>query len=377
MRLSMKTKRRISNRRIDFGRYDIEIPRLHRKFTIVPLENRQLLSVCSFGNIYGVSTTQTASVAVRSVILAPTVELLPLPTGYVGEQMSYQIKATDPQGEKLTYTLVEAPVGTLLDVNTGLLQYTPDTANVIVQFKVQISNESGVSTSPVVFPMWIAPSFVPTDPGQPAWNNPPVLSIPDSSFVESGKLYSAFLTAADEDNDTLTFTLLSGPNGMTLNPVTGQILWTPDSSLIGQQFQIEVAVTDGTDESTGYFYLKVTAPNVAPVINPIPTQNITAGSSFMYRVSANDINRDPLTYSLDADSLARGMTIDANGIITWIPGIDQITDEPFEVIVGVSDGKVDEPVTTVFNVNVVPDTIAPVVDLTASKYRAQTGETIT
>ena len=46
MRLSMKTKRTITNRRMGFCRCDIGIPRLHKRLTIVPFENRQLLYVC-------------------------------------------------------------------------------------------------------------------------------------------------------------------------------------------------------------------------------------------------------------------------------------------------------------------------------------------
>ena len=47
MRLSMKTKRTITNRRMGFCRCDIGIPRLHKMFKIVPCEQLQLLSVCS------------------------------------------------------------------------------------------------------------------------------------------------------------------------------------------------------------------------------------------------------------------------------------------------------------------------------------------
>jgi large repetitive protein len=39
--------------------------------------------------------------------------------------------------------------------------------------------------------------------------------------------------AVDPDQDPLTYSLIFGPNGMTVNPDTGVLGWTPPPALIG------------------------------------------------------------------------------------------------------------------------------------------------
>ena len=57
------------------------------------------------------------------------------------------------------------------------------------------------------------------------------------------------------------------------------------------------------------FSVGVTQPNLPPDVDPIANQSVSAGAAFLYDVRASDPNGDPLTYSLDAASLALGMTI--------------------------------------------------------------------
>ena len=60
-------------------------------------------------------------------------------------------------------------------------------------------------------------------------NHPPVLNLPLATTVDGLRRYVAQATATDPDGvaNTFTFALLSGPQGMTVNPSNGQITWTP------------------------------------------------------------------------------------------------------------------------------------------------------
>src|SRR5262249_28543759 len=60
-----------------------------------------------------------------------------------------------------------------------------------------------------------------------------------------------------------------------------------------------------------------TAPNELPKITSTPPTLAGLGNEFVYQLTANDPDGDPLTYSL-AQAPA-GMTIDTNGQITWQP----------------------------------------------------------
>jgi hypothetical protein len=64
--------------------------------------------------------------------------------GFEGNVMKYQVKATDPDGDKLTYALEEAPQGMTIDSNTGLVQWpVKDDFSGKVSFKVKISDGNG------------------------------------------------------------------------------------------------------------------------------------------------------------------------------------------------------------------------------------------
>ncbi len=84
-----------------------------------------------------------------------------------------------------------------------------------------------------------------------------------------------------------------------------------------------------TDSGTGNllvdsetFTITVNDTNTAPVLDPIGNQSVDELATLTFTATAtdSDIPADTLTFSLDAASLAAGMTIDANtGDFTWTP----------------------------------------------------------
>ena len=75
-----------------------------------------------------------------------------------------------------------------------------------------------------------------------------------------------------------------------------------------------------TDSET--FTITVGDVNVAPVLAAIGNQSVNEGATLSFTASATDADlpAQSLTFSLDAASLALGMTIDANtGVFSWTP----------------------------------------------------------
>ncbi len=56
-------------------------------------------------------------------------------------------------------------------------------------------------------------------------NSPPVVSPTLADVTIAGNHYSGKIQAQDPDGDPLTYTLLEGPKGMTVNQRTGEITW--------------------------------------------------------------------------------------------------------------------------------------------------------
>ena len=72
----------------------------------------------------------------------------------------------------------------------------------------------------------------------------PTITSTPSTTATPGIAYGYDVQATDPDvNDTLTYSLITSPTGMTINSNTGLISWTPNS--LGD-FDVVVRVSDGT-----------------------------------------------------------------------------------------------------------------------------------
>ncbi|WP_367427441.1 Ig domain-containing protein [Snodgrassella alvi] len=119
--------------------------------------------------------------------------------------------------------------------------------------------------------------------------------------------------ALDADGDDLTYSLLAGPVGMTIDSQTGLITWKPDT--IGF-YEVNIQVIDGNGgKATQSYNIEVIDDNLPPQItNQIPTR-IPSGKYFSHQVEAVDPEGQKISYSLA--SQASGMTMNTNGSISW------------------------------------------------------------
>ncbi|MCD4722958.1 MAG: right-handed parallel beta-helix repeat-containing protein [Desulfobacula sp.] len=134
----------------------------------------------------------------------------------------------------------------------------------------------------------------------------------------SGESYEYQVLATDFDNDTLIFSLTAYPTGMTIDPVTGLITWTPDDTILGNH-TISVKVEDpfgGMDTQT--YILNVCEPwNETPprITSTPPALTIRAGDIFTYQVECTDADNDTFQILVKTGPVA--MNINTSGLITW------------------------------------------------------------
>ncbi|WP_221409173.1 putative Ig domain-containing protein, partial [Reichenbachiella versicolor] len=82
-------------------------------------------------------------------------------------------------------------------------------------------------------------------------------------------------------------------------------------------------------------------PKVAPILDVIEDKEVDEGELLAFTISASDENNDELTYSLDAESIALGMTLNSTtGEFNWTPDSDQ--SGTYDVTVTVSDGDLTD-----------------------------------
>ena len=166
-------------------------------------------------------------------------------------------------------------------------------------------------------------------------NDVPVIKSSPVTSAMVSILYRYHVDAVDIDKgDILTYTLITKPNGMVIDPNTGFISWTPTEIQLGKQHVI-ISVSDGKATINQTFDILVVKFNHPPVIAPSKSAFIKVGTTYKYKVRASDQDAgDVLIYSLAGEP--QGMSITNQGLIKWTPIKGQIGE--YNITVWVSDG---------------------------------------
>ena len=168
---------------------------------------------------------------------APVITSTAILAGTQGVAYSYDVNATDANGDTLTYSLVP-PV--LLDMTidpaTGLISWTPPAAANDYSVTVQASDGSFLASQ-----TFIVKVAAVVAPAAPVFITPTVLP---PALVQT--LYTTTVNATDANGDTLIYSLVASiPAGMTIVPGTGVITWTPGTGQAGANL-VTVRASDGT-----------------------------------------------------------------------------------------------------------------------------------
>lgn len=83
-----------------------------------------------------------------------------------GTLLTYQVKATDPDGDALTYTLIDAPQGMTIDSATGMISFpVKDDTPTSISFKAKISDGHG---GEIIYPLTMSLEKPPPEKAKPA-----------------------------------------------------------------------------------------------------------------------------------------------------------------------------------------------------------------
>jgi PKD repeat protein len=233
-------------------------------------------------------------------------------------RLTLQASDSDWPTNKLTFTLVSGPVGMTLDANTGDLMWTPSenqgpTTNVVV---VQVDDNGSPAHKDLKSFLVVVKET----------NRSPQLLTPASQSIVELQPWHVKLEARDDDlpANKLTFSLLSGPLGMTLDATTGELNWTP---LENQGPSTNVVIVEVSDDGDPPLYdrkaftLFVQETNRPPVLTAPSTQIIDELTPWRLTLQARDDDwpTNQLTFRLLAGP--EGMLLDpTTGSLTWTPG---------------------------------------------------------
>jgi hypothetical protein len=280
-----------------------------------------------------------------------------------GATLSLLVSASDAEDSTLTYVLgAGAPPGATLDPNTGQFSWTPaeEDAPFTYNFTIEVFDQ-GIPQLSAIGHFVVHALEV---------NNAPVITTIGPQDAVEHTEFELTPGVNDPEGNTITFSLAAGfPDGMTIDPLTGTVRWTPPESAGGQNFDITlIATDDGTPNAVAQqsFTLQVAEFDDLPVVNP-PTQLVVNElAQLSYQLSASDPDNEALAFSF-VGGAPLGLAIDPlTGQITWTPTEAQ-GPGVYPIVIRVSDagphvGSVDVPLSIqVFEVNVAPQ-LAPVAD---------------
>jgi hypothetical protein len=252
--------------------------------------------VGTYGNIK-VSVTDgltSASIGPFDVVVeagnrAPTISGSPAGSVVAGQSYSFTPSATDADGDPLTFSISNKPAWAAFDGTTGRLSGTPAESQAGTYSGIAISVSDGTtSTSLPTFGIVVSSS-----------NRAPTISGSPATSVVAGQSYSFTPTAADPDNDTLTFSIGNQPSWATFDPSTGRLSGTPTDSTARTYSGIVISVSDGKlSTSLPAFSIAVSVQNRAPTISGSPATSVTAGQQYRFLPAASDPDGDRLTFSI-------------------------------------------------------------------------------
>jgi hypothetical protein len=140
---------------------------------------------------------------------------------------------------------------------------------------------------------------------QEVQNHPPTFTSTAPNQETANHLFRYDAVATDPDGDSLTFSLVVGPGGMSVDAKTGVVVWIPNPDQIGNSetgfgqigdFDIGLRVRDDRGASAiQFFHLIVSAENTPPQITSSPKGPAVVGNPWQYQVTAQDAEGDAIS----------------------------------------------------------------------------------
>ncbi|MHB8973310.1 MAG: putative Ig domain-containing protein [Pirellulaceae bacterium] len=229
-----------------------------------------------------------------------------------GETVSLSLSAADPAGTVLTYSAAGLPAGLNIDSNTGQITGTIShdaVASGAQSFAVTVTVTNGQAVSSSSPFVWNVLDV----------NRAPIVAATSAQSSAEGQAVNLAISASDADGDTLHYSALGLPLGLSIDGNTGVISGTPgytNADMNGGQYAVKVRVFDGRGQaSTQEFTWTVSNGLLPPTVNQPGDQSGTEGQDIWLQVTAQDPLGRPLTFS--AVGLPGGLTINSGtGLIS-------------------------------------------------------------
>jgi hypothetical protein len=264
---------------------------------------------------------------------APTISGV-RPTGaIVGVAYNFLPKASDADGDTLTFSIQNKPGWLVFNTSTGRLSGTPSSAHIGTYSNIVIRvSDGGASAALPAFSIAV----------RAATNNrAPTISGTPATSAKVGTWYNFQPAASDPDGNPLTFSIQNKPSWLTFYPVSGRISKTATSANVGTYSNIVIRVSDGV-ASTALPAFSITVStsgttNQPPTISGTPPTSVRTGVAYSFTPTARDPEGRTLTFSI-ANKPAWAAFSTTTGRLSGTPSSAQ-TGTFSNIRISVSDGN--------------------------------------
>jgi uncharacterized protein YjdB len=253
------------------------------------------------------STTQNFTIYVEAALpinQPPTITSTPITTATVNQAYSYNVNATDPDGDTLTYFLTTSPTGMTINYTTGLINWNPTTAGdydvtVEVSDGDLIDNQSFTITvipPPSLVSISVSPATMNIDEG----DSESITSV--TAHYDDGSSANIALADCDYDSDDTNIATVNS-NGVISGVSAGNATVT-------------VSYTEGGITETDT--VEVTVVEVTPRLKLTPSsQTVSQGSQVTIEIvveNVTDLRGANIILNFDASKLQYSSSDDGNFI---------------------------------------------------------------
>lgn len=274
--------------------------------------------------------------------------------------LEIDIDTSDPANQAgLSWSLDQAPAGMTISSLSGLLRWTPTTAQLGPHpVTVRVEDLAGLANTLAFSVEVIDDSSAPL-----------IEEIADRSLQPGGAFELQVIASDPDPADSLDFTLDSAPTGMSIDLLTGLIEWLPAAGDIGSA-TVTVRATDPSGRFDTESFTLTIADSQPPVLDAIADRGAAPGVTMSVQAIASDPDDTALTFALlDRPT---GMSVDPiTGLITWTPVVQQLGPHPVTVEVRDPSGFRDSSSFEVF-----VDTNRPPVAVDDTGFRVERGDTL-
>ena len=265
---------------------------------------------------------------------------------------------SDPDGDTATYNQTSSPInGSVVFNSDGSFTYTPNTNFAgIDSFTYEIEDADGAT----------AVATVSINVG--GLNDAPVSTpLPAQTNIDGDNInIDVSSNFNDPDGDLLTYTANNLPPGLSIDPNTGMITGTLDSSASqGGPYTVTVTADDGFGETVSEsFEWQVTNPGPQAGNDNFTTdEDVTVNGD----VAGNDSDpdNDTLTFNVTSEPNFGALTLNPDGTFAYTPNADFAGTDTFTYEVVDADGDVAPATVTIVvaAINDAPQPSTPLEDL--------------